>query len=127
MRMTAVAPAGTGLTPATVRLRDPPGPNELPAFLVSRMRTGVTDVYAAGGLTVRVAALVVAVPTELVNTARYWLPLIATVVLGIVSVVEVAPARSVKVIPFVETCHCTVGVGPPDADAVNAAVTPAVT
>ena len=36
--------------------------------------------------TVSVAALVVAVPTELVNTARYWLPFCAAVVLATLNV-----------------------------------------
>jgi hypothetical protein len=29
--------------------------------------------------------------------------------------------------PFVDTCHCTVGVGDPDADALKNAVEPAAT
>ena len=41
--------------------------------------------------TVSVAAVVVAVPCELVNTARYWVPFWAAVVDAIVSVVDVAP------------------------------------
>lgn len=45
-----------------------------------------------------------------------------------VSVVDVAPGRSVNVEPpFVLTCHCTVGAGVPVADALNDAVWPAVT
>src|SRR5271166_4710107 len=79
-------------------------------------------------LTVRVAALVVAVPTLLVNTARYSSPFWAVVVLLRVRVVLVAPVMSLKVEPLsVLTCHCTVGVGLPLAAAVKVAVWPAVT
>ena len=72
--------------------------------------------------TVSVAALEVAVAElhELVNTARYWLPLIATVGLLIVKVVLVAPPMSLKLPPpFVFTCHCTVGAGEPLAVALK--------
>jgi len=56
------------------------------------------------------------------------LPLIATVVPVILSVVEVAPDMFANVPPpFVVTCHCTVGVGVPVAAAVNVAVALAVT
>lgn len=45
-----------------------------------------------------------------------------------VSVVEVAPGRSVKVVPpSVLTCHCTVGAGDPVAAALNDADCPDVT
>src|ERR1700683_2040817 len=45
-----------------------------------------------------------------------------------VSVVDVAPDKFVNVPPlFVLTCHCTVGVGEPDAAAVNVARAHAVT
>src|SRR5271156_2493990 len=78
--------------------------------------------------TVRVAAVVVAVPAAFVKTARYLLPLIALVVPVMLSVADVAPDKFVNVPPpFVLTCHCTVGVGEPDAAAVNVAVAPAVT
>ena len=41
---------------------------------------------------------------------------------------EVAPLMFVQLLPeFVLNCHCTVGVGLPDAAAVNVAVDPAVT
>ena len=79
-------------------------------------------------VTVRVAALVVAVPTLLVNTAWYSSPFWAVVVLLRVRVVLVAPGMSLKVEPpSVLTCHCTVGVGLPLAAAVKVAVWPAVT
>jgi hypothetical protein len=61
---------------------------------------------AAAALTVKVAAVVVALLTEFVNTARYLLPLMALVVLVRLSVVEVAPDTLVNdVPPFVLTCH----------------------
>src|ERR1700735_186393 len=44
-----------------------------------------------------------------------------------VKVVDVAPAKFAKAPPPVLTCHCTVGVGEPDATAVNVAIAPAVT
>src|SRR5882672_2409884 len=87
-------------------------------------------VVIAGGVgefTVSVAAVVVAVPAEFVNTARYWFPLCDKVVVKL-RVVEVAPERLVNVTPpSVLTCHCTVGVGEPVAAAVKIAVWPAVT
>jgi hypothetical protein len=77
--------------------------------------------------TVRVAALVVAVPAEFVNTARYWFPLCDKAAVKL-RVVEVAPGTLLKFAPpFVLTCHCTVGVGEPVAAAVKVAVWPAVT
>jgi hypothetical protein len=64
----------------------------------------VGAVFAA--FTVRVAAVVVALPAALVKTARYLLVFIATVVLVRLSVVEVAPDTLVKEVPpFVLTCH----------------------
>jgi hypothetical protein len=85
-------------------------------------------VTAGTVLTVSVAAVVVAVPPELVNTARYWLPDSDRLVGDTVSVVEVAPETLVNVVPpSVDTCHCTVGVGVPEAAAVNVAAFGAVT
>jgi hypothetical protein len=78
-------------------------------------------------LTVRVAGVVVAVPAELVNTARYWFPFCDKVVVKL-RVVEVAPETLLNVVPpSVLTCHCTVGVGEPVAAAVKVAVWPAAT
>src|SRR5205814_7827104 len=71
------------------------------------------------------AALVVAVPQELVKTARYCLPLSAATVAKL-SVPLVAPGMSVKPEPL-STCHCTVGAGVPLAAAVKVAVPPAQT
>ena len=87
----------------------------------------VVIVGSVGEFTVSVAAAVVAVPAELVNTARYWFPLCDEAVVKL-RVVEVAPETLLKVAPpSVLTCHCTVGVGEPVATAVKVAVWPAVT
>jgi len=70
------------------------------------------------------AAAVVAVLQELVKTAWYRLPFWLSWAMKL-SVVDVAPAMLVNVVPpLVLTCHCTVGVGLPDAAAVNVAVVP---
>src|SRR5205814_600926 len=71
-------------------------------------------------LTVSVAKFVVAVAHELVNTARYFLPVSAVTAVKL-SVVDVAPGMSLNPDP-VSTCHCTVGAGLPVADAVKLAV-----
>ena len=67
--------------------------------------------------TVSVAVLLVAVPTELVNTARYCVPFCAAVVLATVSVPVVLPASVVSFVnvelPLGADCHWTVGVGLP--------------
>jgi hypothetical protein len=77
--------------------------------------------------TVRVAAVVVATPAVFVNTARYLFPFCEALAVN-VSVVEVAPATLLNVVPpSVLTCHCTVGVGFPLAAAVKLALAPAVT
>jgi hypothetical protein len=83
-------------------------------------------VIAGAVFTVNVAAVVVAEPTLLVNTARYWLPFCAPAAAKD-NVVEVAPEIFVNVTPSVLCCHCTVGVGFPLAAAVNVAVAPAAT
>ena len=78
--------------------------------------------------TVIVAFVEVAEPLALVNTARNLVPFWPAATFGIVSVVEVAPATFWKVAPpSVLNCHCTVGVGLPDAAAVKFAVCPAFT
>src|SRR6266568_1174167 len=83
-------------------------------------------VVVAGLITVNVAALEVALPAELLNTAWYRLPFCDKLAVN-VSVVEVAPAISLKLTPpSVLTCHWTVGAGVPVAAAVNEAVCPAV-
>src|SRR6267154_1018654 len=86
-------------------------------------------VLEGGGaaFTVSVAAVVVAVPAEFVNTARYWFPFCDNAVVKL-NVVEVAPETLLNVpLPAVLICHCTVGVGEPVAAAVKVAVWPAVT
>src|SRR5882672_7279422 len=67
----------------------------------------VVIVGSVGEFTVSVAALVVAVPAEFVNTARYWFPLCNKLAVKL-SVVEVAPETSLNATPaLVLTCHCT--------------------
>ena len=74
------------------------------------------------------AGLLVVEPLEFVKTVSYSLPLCAVVVAGRESVVDVAPAMGLHVVPpSVETCHCTVGAGVPEAAAVNEAGWPAIT
>jgi len=74
-----------------------------------------------------VAAVVVAVPAEFVNTARYRYPFCDKAVVKL-RVVEVAPETLLNVAPLsVLTCHSTVGVGEPVAAAVKVAVWPEVT
>jgi hypothetical protein len=71
--------------------------------------------------------VVVAVPAEFVNTARYRFPFCDKLVVKL-SVVEVAAETLLNVTPpSVLTCHCTVGVGDPVAAAAKVAVWPAVT
>ena len=82
---------------------------------------------AGAKFTVNVAAVVVAVPVESVNTAWYLLPFCAAVTAVSVSVVEVAPLIFVNAPPLTLTCHCTVGAGVPLAAAVNVVLLPAVT
>src|SRR5258708_981923 len=78
-------------------------------------------------LTVSVAALVVTLPTLLVNTASYLLPFIAAVTLLSASVADVAPLMSGKEPPpLVLTFDWTVGVGLPLAAAVKLALAPAL-
>jgi hypothetical protein len=74
--------------------------------------------------TVRVAGFVVALPDALVKTASYWYPFWEVwAVKEYVVDVELAPGALDRVFqPSVETTHCTVGVGVPDAAAVNEAV-----
>src|SRR5258708_22903532 len=95
-----------------------------PAFTVT---SAGFCVITGPAVTVSVAAVVVPLPTVLVNTARYWLPFCDAEAVKL-SVVDVAPAMLVNVAPpFVLTCHCTVGVGFPLAAAVNVAVCSAFT
>ena len=82
-------------------------------------------VTAGAFWTVSVAASLVALPSELVNTARYSWPLSVVVALAIVSVVEVAVLMLLQVLPpFVDCCHRTFGAGWPEAIASNVAVCP---
>jgi len=75
-------------------------------------------------LTVNIAAVVVAVPHELVKTARYLLPFCEAAAVK-VNVVLVAPETLEKVLPpLVLTCHWTVGAGLPLAAAVKLTLLP---
>ena len=70
-------------------------------------------VTTGGVVTVRVAAVVVAPPAELVKTASYWSPLSAGGGGERVGGGR-GTADGAKVVPpSVETSHCTVGVGEP--------------
>ena len=81
--------------------------------------TGDWVTCGATPVTVRLAAVVVAEPSELVNTARNSSPESARAAVP-VSVVAVAPEMFVNVEPpSVDTCHCTVGFGVPEPAAVN--------
>jgi hypothetical protein len=82
-------------------------------------------VQVGSGLTVKVAAVVgTSLPQLLLKRARYCLELSAATVAKL-NVVLVAPAISFQVPPpSVLTCHCTVGVGLPDAAAVKEAELP---
>src|SRR5205823_3387367 len=89
---------------------------------------------ATGPDTVSVAAALVAVPTLLVATARYWFPVKLADVPVIVNVAVVAPLYGAALLtfvnvepPLVDTCHWYVGAGAPLAATVNVAFAPAVT
>ncbi|HEY5121535.1 MAG TPA: hypothetical protein VII84_08155, partial [Acidimicrobiales bacterium] len=85
----------------------------------------VTTGADRAAVTLKVAGLVVAEPWELVNVASYSLPFIALVTEFNVRVLDVAPVTAVNVAPpFVETLHCTLGVGEPVAAALNVAFDP---
>src|SRR5271166_5355094 len=80
--------------------------------------------------TVSVAALLIAslggVPS--LKTARYSRPLLDVFSLGSVSLSDVAPATLLHVVPLSDRiCHCTVGVGNPEAVASKTAVWPSST
>lgn len=80
-------------------------------------------VTAAAKSTLRVAAVLVAVPTELVNTASYLVPFCAATVLATARVGDVAPEIELNdVAPGASDCHCTVAAGLAEAAAVNVAV-----
>src|SRR5579859_4554496 len=91
----------------------------LPGTTVRLVGCKVTAGVVRAADTVSLAAVVVAVPFELVKTARnrslFW----ATAVVKVYEV-DVAPAMLVYVVPpLVLTCHWTVAVGLPEAEAVN--------
>ena len=96
-----------------VPVNDPAVNTELPQLFVT-----VTVGVDGFGVTVNVAGLEFAVPAIFVHTARYCL-LLSPVATANVRVVFVAPLISVQTVPFVLTCHCTVGVGMPVAAEVK--------
>jgi hypothetical protein len=84
-------------------------------------------VIAGAAVTVSVASLVVAEPAELMKTASYSSPLSLCSAVN-ERVVEVAPETCVQLEPpLVETYHCTLGAGAPDAVAVKLAFAPETT
>jgi hypothetical protein len=96
-------------------------------WVAKTVRFAGLAVTAGPTLTVRVAALEVAVPAAFVNTARNWFPVWFAAAVKL-RVVEVAPPMLLKVPPpSVLNCHWTVGAGKPFAAAVNVAVFPAHT
>ena len=131
-----VAPPGDAVTVYTVRGLPPVSPGAAHDTVAEATPgVAVTELGASGsggGVTVRVAGLVKVVVVGwpagwLVNTARYWVPLSATWATKL-RVGEFAPGTSVKVWPpSVEDCHCTVGLGSPDAAVVNVTAAPSST
>ena len=98
---------------------DPAAVNsELPQLLV-------TETVGADGieLTVKIAALEVAVPAIFVHTAWYCLPWSAVEVVND-NVLLVAPGILLHVVPFGLSCHCTVGAGPPLAPELKVTLSP---
>ena len=84
-------------------------------------------VTIGGVITVKIAAVVVAVPDPFVNTARYLFPFCVLLTTKI-RVGAIAPGMLANVTPLsVLTCHCTVGLGAPLAAAVNVALVPVFT
>jgi hypothetical protein len=73
-------------------------------------------------LNVSNAALLVALPCVFVATMRYCLPLSDAASTGVVYETAVAPAMSAQELPLGELCHLYVGVGLPEAAAVNVTV-----
>src|SRR5580700_9562926 len=86
------------------------------------------SVTLGGFSTVRVAGLLVALPATFWKLARYLCPLSDTVTSAMASWSLVAPATGLQMVPpLVETSHCTVGAGKPDAAASKMAVWPSST
>ncbi len=86
------------------------------------------SVTSGTACTVNVAAALVTLPAGLVNVARNWWPSSAIVGLEIVSCGETAPSTALQLTPAsVETSHCTLGAGKPDAVASSTALWPSST
>jgi hypothetical protein len=100
-------------------------PVKLPAVNTELPQLFATVTVGADGigLTVNVAPLEFIEPTLFVHTARYCLVLSAIVVAN-VKVLLTAPLIFVQVVPFVLTCHCTIGVGEPLAAEVKLTLLP---
>ena len=75
-------------------------------------------------LTVNVAGFELTGPALFVHTARYCLLLSAIVVVND-SVALTAPAILFQVVPFILSCHCTVGTGAPLAAEIKDTLAPA--
>jgi hypothetical protein len=75
---TCAPPAGAGPLSVTVPVEDPKPPTTLVGFSVNE------DTVGSGTVTVRVAALLVALPAELVTTTVNFAPLSPVVVAGVV-------------------------------------------
>ena len=88
------------------------------------VKTGLAGV----GLTVKAAALLVTLLMEFVTTHLYCVPLLATVVAGVVYEALVAPPIAVKELsPGASCIHWKLGAGSPEAATVKVAVAGAVT
>ena len=100
-------------------LKDPAVNTEF-SQLLATVIVGVTGIE----LTVKVAGSELTDLTLFVHTARYCLLLSAAFAVN-VKEPFVAPLISFQVVPFVLSCHCTVGAGVPSAADVKLTLAPA--
>ena len=121
--MTKAEPAATISAPLSTK-RHALNPVTARAGVPDEEEVAATVVTAVAGVMVMVAALLVAVPPALVKTALTSQPFTRAVRDPVVSEGEVAPVRLAQVLPSIEYCHCTVGVGVPLAAALNVRVPP---
>jgi hypothetical protein len=132
------APAVVASTEKTTALPELPPEADTTYVRPTLGAAGGADVNVTAwlsGVTVSVAEPVVAVPAELLKAARYFVPSIESVVAGTTSVIDVAAgtATQAALSPAQldalagHDCHCTLGVGYPDAPAVNVALLAAST
>jgi hypothetical protein len=124
-RVTKAEPAATISAPLSTK-RHALNPVTARAGVPDEEEVAATVVTAVAGVMVTVAALLVAVPPALVKTALTSQPFTRAVRGPDVYEGEVAPGmvRLVQVLPSIEYCHCTVGVGVPLAAALNVRVPP---